>query len=31
MIASVLVVCGGGLTIAAIGAGLYFYLKDREA
>ncbi len=25
-----LVVCGGGLTLTAIGVGLYFFLKDRE-
>jgi len=30
MLASLLVVCGGGLTVAAIGVGLYFFLKDRE-
>ncbi len=30
MMAMLLVVCGAGLTLAAVGVGLYFFLKDRE-
>jgi hypothetical protein len=30
MVGGLLIVCGGGLTVAAIGVGLYFFLKDRE-
>ena len=30
MIAAGLVVCGGGVTLAAVVIGLYFFLKDRE-
>ncbi len=28
--AMLLIVCGVGLTLAAIGVGLHFFLKDRE-
>ena len=30
LIALLIAVCGGGLTLAAIGVGLYFFLKDKE-
>ena len=25
-----LIVCGGGVTVIAVGAALYFFLRDRE-
>ncbi len=25
-----LVICGGGVTVAAVGAAVYFFLRDRE-
>ena len=30
MVATGLIVCGGGATLAAVVVGLYFFFRDRE-
>ena len=30
MIVTGLIVCGGGVTLAAVVVGLYFFMKERE-